>query len=118
MTDVSSTIPRPAGVKPNGMKDAKRDIHDDIRSHSRRGSAGTVFCRGSAFDASDRRACQGPPSHRPTYQILMQPRLPITIPTPTLQLADQTPASLHRCGCLLLPPRRFPTSSRMRRFNL
>lgn len=48
MADVSSTIPRPACAKHNGLKDSKRDIHDDIRAHSRRGSAGKVFCRGSA----------------------------------------------------------------------
>ncbi|KAI9437758.1 hypothetical protein H4582DRAFT_1815298 [Lactarius indigo] len=52
MAAVSSTIPRPAGANPNGLKGAKRDIHDDLRAHSRRGSAGKV-------------ACQGPPSHRP-----------------------------------------------------
>ncbi|KAH9176426.1 hypothetical protein EDB89DRAFT_161418 [Lactarius sanguifluus] len=42
MADVSSTIPRPACAKHNGLKDAKRDIHDDIRAHSRRGSAGSA----------------------------------------------------------------------------
>jgi len=113
MTDVSSTIHRPAGAKPSGLNDARRDIHDDIRAHSRRDSAGKVFCRGSALDVSNRRACQGPPSHRPTYQILMQHRLPITIPTPTSQLADQMPVSLHRCGCLPLHPRRSPACIRM-----
>jgi hypothetical protein len=118
MADVSLTIPGPAGAKPSGLNDAGRGIHDDIRAHSRRGSAGKVFCRGSALDASDRRTCQGPPSHRPTYQILMQRRLPITIPTPTSQLADQVPVSLHRCGCLLLRPRRSPASIRMPRFTL
>lgn len=118
MTDVHSTIPRLAGAKPGGLKDAKRDIHDDIRAHSRRGSAGTVFCRGSTFDPSNRRACQGPPSHRPTYQILMQHRLPITIPTPTSQVADQMPASLHRCGCPRLRTRRSPSSIRMPHFPL
>ncbi|KAI9442111.1 hypothetical protein H4582DRAFT_2109820 [Lactarius indigo] len=40
MAAVSSTIPRPAGANPNGLKGAKRDIHDDLRAHSRRGSAG------------------------------------------------------------------------------
>lgn len=42
MVDVSSTTPRPAGAKPTGLKDADRNIHDDIKAHSRRGSAGSA----------------------------------------------------------------------------
>lgn len=49
MADASATIPRSAGAKSTGMKDSKPDIHDDIRAHSRRGSAGKVFCRNSVF---------------------------------------------------------------------
>lgn len=118
MADASTTIPRSAGTKSSGLKDSKCNIHDDIKAHSRRGSAGKVFCRSSVLDVSNSEACQGPPSHRPTYQTLMQ-RLPITIPTPISRLADQMPVFLHRCGCLSLHlPRRFPAFIRMPRLML
>lgn len=116
MADASATIPRSAGAKSSGMKDSKSDIHDDLRAHSRRGSAGKVFCRSSVLDVSNSETCQDPPSHRPTYQTLMQ-HLPITIPTPMSRLADQMPVFLHRCGCLRLHlPRRSPAFIHMPRF--
>jgi hypothetical protein len=118
MADASATIPRSAGTKSSGLKDSKRDIHDDIRAHSRRGSAGKVFCKSSVLNVSNSEACQGPPSHRPTYQTLMQ-RLPITIPTPISRLADQMRVFPHRCGCLRLHlPHRSPAFIRMPRFML
>jgi hypothetical protein len=43
MVDASSTIPRSTGAKSSSLKDSKRDINDDIRAHSRRGSAGECF---------------------------------------------------------------------------
>ena len=118
MADASSTMPRSTSAKFNGMKDSKRDIHDDVGAHSRRCSAGKVFCRSSVLDVSNRWACQGPPSHRHTYQILMQ-RLPITMPMPISRLADQMPVFLRRCGCLRLHrPRRSLASIHMPRFIL
>jgi hypothetical protein len=112
MADASATIPRSAGTKSTALRDSKRDIHDDITAHSRRDSAGKVFCRCSVLDLPNCQACQGPPSHRATYQILMQ-RLPITIPTPISQLADQMPVFLHHCGCLRLHRPRPSPSIRM-----
>jgi hypothetical protein len=53
MADASATIPRSAGAKSSGLKDSKRDIHDDIRAHSRRGSAGKVFCKSSVLECSN-----------------------------------------------------------------
>ncbi|KAF8274421.1 hypothetical protein EI94DRAFT_1713379 [Lactarius quietus] len=41
--DADATIPRSAGTKSTGLRDSKRDIHDDIRAHSRRGSAGSTI---------------------------------------------------------------------------